>query len=109
MIINIEVMKRINASVASGSYIPISQLGKECALDGDILKIVAGDVEKPVTSLNLFFRTITAYLAEMQKRVKIMDECHAAIQKLQIEHKIIEVTEENPEPAIVWTSQPEQA
>ena len=109
MIINIEVMKRINASVASGSYMPISQLEKECALDGDVLKVVAGDVEKPVTSLNFFFRTISAYLAEMQKRVKMMDECHAAIQKLQIENKIIEATEENPEPAIVWASQPEQA
>ena len=109
MIISIEIMKRINATVTSGKHMPISQLVKECGLDADLLGLVAGDLEQPLTSMNLFFRMIASYLAEMQKRVKMMGECYTAIQKLQIEHKIIEVTADDKEPAIVWTDQSEGA
>lgn len=105
MIISVEIMKNINSAIASGNFIPISQLEQDCALDGNILKTVAGDVDKPITSMSLFFSTIASYLSEVQKRVKMMNECYAAIQKLQIKHNIIEATAENQEPAIIWTNQ----
>lgn len=43
-----------------------------------------------------------AYLKELHKRVKMLNECYMAIQKLQIENDIIEASQELPDPPIIW-------
>lgn len=108
MIINVEIMKKINSTIDSGDFMPISQLEQECALDANVLKIVTEDLDKPLTSMNFFFKILLAYIGEMEKRVKMMDECYAVIQKLQIENKIIDATPDNQEPAIIWMDHQEQ-
>jgi gamma-glutamylcysteine synthetase len=95
-------MKRINASVASGDFLPIREISKACMLDETILSSAVGDLDKPVKSMTFFFQALSSYLTELQKRVKMMSECYAAIQKLQMKHNVISVTADMPDPAIVW-------
>jgi hypothetical protein len=98
-----EVLKKINASVASGNYLQVREISNECMLDETILRSAISDLDKPVKSMTFFFQVLSSYLAELQKRVKIMSECYTAIQKLQMKHSVISVTADVPDPAIVWT------
>ncbi|MDL2264693.1 hypothetical protein LJC31_08590 [Synergistaceae bacterium OttesenSCG-928-I11] len=102
MIVTVEVMKRVNASVASGNYMSTGELASACMLDETVLRSAVGDLDKPVKSMTVFFQALSSYLTELQKRVKMMSECYTAIQKLQMKHDLISATADAPDPAIVW-------
>lgn len=105
MLVTVDVLKKMNDSIASGNPPLISDLISECALDEAILKESVGDLGKSISSMTVFFQTMTAYLAEVQKRVKVMSECYFAIQKLQLKYSIIEATPDVQDPPIVWNNQ----
>jgi hypothetical protein len=52
--------------------------------------------------MKFFLKIIDEYLSETQKRVKMLGECYHAIQKLQIEHGVIEKLPEGGDPPIIW-------
>lgn len=102
MIITIDMLRRINSSVASGDLLTLGQLAEECGLDVKILELLFGDLTQKVPSMAFFFNTMEDYLKELHKRIKILSECYTAIQRLQIENNIIEASQEASDPPIVW-------
>jgi hypothetical protein len=101
VIITIDILKKINGSIAVGKLLTMSEIAKECCLDEKVLEVVCGDLALGVSSMTSFLRTIDAYLTETRKRVKMLNECYTAIQKLQIEHGVIDKTE-SEDPPILW-------
>ena len=99
MRITVDILKKINSSVATGDLLPIGQFAKECGLDEDLLKTVAGSLDEPVVSVNYFFATMESYVSEVQKRIRMLSECYSAIQKLQMDNGIIK---NGDQPAIIW-------
>ena len=102
VIVTVEVLRKINSVLASGQVFSVADMARECSLDETILKVVEKDFSRPLESVNAFFRLVSAYLAEMQKRVKIMDECYTAIQQLQLKHAVIKASTGVQNPPIVW-------
>jgi hypothetical protein len=102
MIITIDMMKKLNDSLAEAKPLSFLELAKECYLDEKLLSFIIGELDKPVPSMKMFFSAMDDYLAEMRKRVKMLDECYTAIQKAQIEQSIITATSDSPDPPIVW-------
>ncbi|MDR1965654.1 MAG: hypothetical protein LBQ36_02990 [Synergistaceae bacterium] len=102
MVITIDILKKINSSIASGSFMTMRELACDCYLDEKILERIFGSLEQPVRSMGLFFSTINQYIAEMQKRVKMLNECYTAVQKAQIAGSAIKATQKNPDPPIIW-------
>jgi hypothetical protein len=101
VIITIDILKKINGSIANGTLLTMREIAKECCLDEKVLGVVSGDLDKKVVSMNFFLNTIDAYLAETRNRVKILNECYSAIQKLQIDHGVIKKTADG-DPPILW-------
>lgn len=54
MIIAIDMLKKINGSVASGNLLTIGELADECGLDVKILEILTGDLSQTIPSMNFF-------------------------------------------------------
>lgn len=102
MLITVEILKRVNGSIATGTPMSLHDLIPECALDEAVLKEAMGNLDKPVSSMSVFFEAMIAYVDEVQKRVKVMSECYNAIQKLQMKYSLIEATSDLPDPPIVW-------
>jgi hypothetical protein len=100
VIITIDILKKINGSIASGKFFTMGEIAQECCLDEKVLEVVGGDLNNNVTSMNTFLKTMDAYLSEMQKRVKMLNECYNAIQKLQLTHGVIK--KGAGDPPIVW-------
>jgi hypothetical protein len=101
LIITIDILKKINGSIADGKFLTMKEIAKECCLDEKILEVVSGDLGKSVSSVNFFLKTMDAYLSETRKRVKMLNECYSAIQKLQIDHGVISNSAQG-DPPIVW-------
>jgi hypothetical protein len=102
VIITIDILKKINGSIASGKFLILGEIAKECCLDEKVLEVVAGDLSRGISSMGFFLKTMDAYLSEIQKRVKMLGECYNAIQKLQIEHGVIKKPPKDGDPPIVW-------
>ncbi|MDR1917264.1 MAG: hypothetical protein LBQ58_11915 [Synergistaceae bacterium] len=102
MIITIDIMKKLNDSFATNSLMSFADMAKECYLDEKLLSFLIGELDMPITSMKIFFATIDEYLAEMQKRAKMLSECYTAIQHVQIEQSIIKTTPDVPDPPILW-------
>jgi hypothetical protein len=101
VIITIDILKKINGSIANGKFFTMREIAKECCLDEKVLEVVSGDLGKDVSSMNFFLKTIDAYLSETRKRVKMLNECYSVIQKLQIDHGVISGSE-SEDPPIRW-------
>jgi hypothetical protein len=101
VIITIDILKKINGSIAAGELLTMGEIAKECCLDEKVLEVVSGDLGKKIASMGFFLNTIDSYLVETRKRVKMLNECYNAIQKLQIEHGVIKETE-GGDPPILW-------
>lgn len=104
VIVTLEIMKKINAGIASQNFLTFEDILTGCSLDRGTLETVVEDLSKQVTSMSIFFDTMESYVAELDNRLKMMAECYKAIQKLQIDNQIISPTDEIPDPAIVWRS-----
>ncbi|MDR1650478.1 MAG: hypothetical protein LBR87_01670 [Synergistaceae bacterium] len=102
MVITIDIMKKINGAIASGSMVSLREIAKECYLDERLLESVIGEIDGPVKSMKFFFSCIERYITETQKRVKMLDECYTAIQQAQLKAKAINATKELPDPPIIW-------
>jgi chromosomal replication initiation ATPase DnaA len=100
VIITIDILKKINGSIASGKFLTMGEIAQECCLDEKVLEVVAGDLNSNISSMNKFLKTVDAYLIETQKRVKVLSECYNAIQKLQVSHGIIKKGASDP--PIIW-------
>lgn len=103
MNITVDMMKKINAGIASKKYLTVKDIAAGCSLDAGALEAAADeDMDKQITSMTMFFDILSAYLAEIDNRMKMMNECYKAIQKLQMDNDMIQVTDETPDPAIIW-------
>lgn len=102
MIITIDILKKINGSIASNTFYTIRELARECYMDEKVLEVVTGDLGREVSSMGNFLEMVELYIVEMQKRVRILNECYHAIQKLQVDNGIIDKTGEIPDPPIIW-------
>lgn len=102
MIVTVEMMKRINAGIASKKYLLMRDIANGCSLDPLALEAAIESLDTPVTSMSVFFDALSSYIIELENRMKMMSECYKAIQKLQIDNEIITVTDEDPDPAIIW-------
>jgi hypothetical protein len=100
VIITIDILKKINGSIASGKFLTMGEIAQECCLDEKVLEVVAGDLNSGISSMNFFLKAMDAYLVETQKRVKMLNECYNAIQKLQLTHGIIK--KGSGDPPIFW-------
>jgi hypothetical protein len=100
MIITIDIMKKINNSIASAKYMSLSDMAKECYLDEKLLESVVGELDKPLTSMRAFFSMIEEYITATQKRVKMLNECYNAIQRAQIDSGAIAADVQDP--PILW-------
>jgi hypothetical protein len=101
VIITIDILKKINGSIAGGRFLTMREIAKECCLDEKVLEVVSGDLGRDVSSMNFFLKTMDAYLSETRKRVKMLNECYSAIQKLQIDHGVIDKSA-GGDPPILW-------
>jgi hypothetical protein len=101
VIITIDILKKINGSIVAGELISMGEIAKECCLDEKVLEAVAGDLGKKISSMGFFLRTIDSYIIETRNRVKMLNECYQAIQKLQIDNGIIKKTADG-DPPILW-------
>jgi hypothetical protein len=101
VIITIDILKKINGSIADGKFFTMGEIAKECCLDEKVLEVVSGDLGQNVSSMNFFLNTMDAYLSETRKRVKMLSECYNAIQKLQLEHGVIDKSS-GEDPSILW-------
>lgn len=102
MNISVEMMKRINAGIASKNYLTVRDMISGCDLDEKALEAAAGNLDTQLTTMTLFFDTLSSYLAEIDNRMKMMSECYKAIQKLQLDNDMIHISDETPDPAIIW-------
>jgi hypothetical protein len=101
VIITIDILKKINGSIADGKFLTIGEIAKECCLDEKVLEVVSGDLGQNISSMNFFLDAMDAYLSETRKRVKMLGECYNAIQKLQLEHGVIDKSL-GGDPPILW-------
>lgn len=102
MNITIGMMKKVNATVKSGSFLAMRDLIDECGLDEGVLQTAVGDLDAKVKSMSGFFDAMHKYVAQLDNRLKMMKECYQAIQKLQADNELIEITPEIPDPPIIW-------
>jgi hypothetical protein len=79
----------------------MGEIAKECCLDEKLLEVVSGDLSQNISSMNYFLKTVDAYLTETRKRIKMLNECYNAIQKIQLEHGVIDKNEDG-DPPILW-------
>jgi hypothetical protein len=101
VIITIDILKKINGSIAAGEFLLMREIAKECCLDEKVLEAVSGDLGKEISSMGLFLKTIDLYIIETRNRVKMLNECYKAIQKLQIDNGVIKKTADG-DPPILW-------
>jgi hypothetical protein len=95
-------MKKINGAIASGNYASLREIASECCLDEKILESVIGEIDKPIKSMKFFFSMVDQYIQEVQKRVKMLGECYAAVQMAQLGSSAIKKTKELPDPPVIW-------
>jgi hypothetical protein len=102
VVITVDILKKINNSIASGNYLTIGQIAKECSLDEKMLTHVCGDLSRYITSMGFLFSTIDSYLEEMHKRMRMMGDCYRAIQKMQLDNGVIKPWQNPAETPILW-------
>jgi len=102
MVITIDIMKKINGSIASGNFISLREIARDCYLDEKIFESITGELDRPIKSMKFFFSSIDQYILETQKRVKMLGECYSAVQAAQLSGNVIKATNELSDPPILW-------
>lgn len=102
MNITVDMMKRVNAGIASKKYLTMADIASGCSLDAAALEAAVESLDTEVKSMDMFFEAMSKYIALIGERLTMMSECYKAIRQLQIDNEIIFITDEDPDPAIVW-------
>lgn len=102
MNITVDMMKKVNAGIASKKYVTMQEVADQCALDPSVLEAAVDSLEAEITTMDMLFEALSKYLEELSGRLKMMLECYRAIQKLQIDNEVIYISDEHPDPAIIW-------
>lgn len=102
MIVTVGILKKINSAIMKGEPLSLYQVADECALDTNMLSLVAGDLSQKITGMGFFFTTMQMYLIEMDKRVKRLEAKYREIQTIQIGNAVIDAEGISHDPAIKW-------